>query len=467
MKKIFLLFLFCGGFIMLEAQISDSTNLKVTNAINLYNGINGRLDRPKALVDIQKYAGASNPKAMNALGLIYLEGKGIQADTVVGIQYLESAGKNGYPQAWHNLAIVYKYGRAGVKQNLAKAYAYMELAAKSNYPIGLYDAGYMLYKGLGCVQSYPKAFDYFMSGAKQNYSPAMYMLGLCYRNGYGVTRNAGEANYWLSAAATKGYRAAANEIALDEPENKINRIKVRGTSTISSPTAFTRIPHLKSVEQKQIDGDYEGVLVTYDWSGKEVISETAFSLTLNSIGNNVEAQWREQGADTIQAKAIWKDSCLLFTEATQGRLDHYSNAAKGTWNFTNASLQLLNDSIGNYLIGNVQMYSPETMEPQRPIYISLRKVVSNNLGIKEHINKFSVYPNPFSEGLNVSFYQATEADVQVLIYNSTGRYVYGTKLGKYTIGQQNITLTLPIPQGVYIFKIIAGENKYQSIIIRK
>ena len=451
------------------SQVVDSTDIRINNAIDLLNGNKGRIDKPRAFNELKKYANMGMPRAMNALGLSYMNGQGIAADTVKGVDWLEMAGEMGYTQSWYNLGIIYKYGRSGIKQNMVQAFQHMDKAAGKQDIAGLCYAGYMLYKGLGCTQDYTKAYAYFKQASEKEYTQAMYMLGLCYRNGYGVERSMGDANLWLSKASARGYKPATNELSSDEPENKQTRLKVKGIGITSQPITFKRILHLQLIKDKQIDGTYEGVLVTYDWSGTHIIKESPFSLILHSDGSTVNAQWREQGADTILVEAQWADTCLLFTKAEQGRNDHYHTSRKVKWNFTNARLQLLNDSTGSYLAGNIQMFSPETMEPQRPLYMNIRRTqsVDSKAITNLNIEKFAVYPNPFSEGLNVDFYQASDSKVNASVYTTNGNCIYSADLGKYAVGEQKLTLSLNLPTGVYVFKLTTDSKQYQTIVIRK
>jgi len=469
MKKILLLLYICSICTSSFSQVVDSTNIKISNSIDLLNGNKGRIDKPKAIKELKRYANMGMPKAMNALGLSYMDGQGIATDTVKGLEWLEMAGEMGYTQSWYNLGIIYKYGRSGIKQNMVQAFQHMDEAAGKQDVAGLCYAGYMLYKGLGCTQDYAKAYTYFKQASEKEYSPAMYMLGLCYRNGYGVERSTGDANFWLAKASAKGYKPAKDELNSDEPENKQSRLKVKGSNITSQPTKFKRIPHLKTIKDKQIDGTYEGVLVTYDWSGTHIIKESPFSLILHSDGNTVNAEWQEQGVDTILVQALWADTCLQFTKAEQGRNDHYNTSRKVKWNFTNARLQLLNDSTGSYLAGNIQMFSPETMEPQRPLYMNIRKIqsVDSKAITNLNIDKFAVYPNPFLEGFNIDFYQTNESDVYGSIYTSSGKCILNSNLGHFIIGKQKILLNINLNSGMYIFKLTTGSKEYQTIILKK
>ena len=105
-------------------------------------------------VDVVKDAAANygDTRAMNALGLFYMNGMFMDKDTVMGVKWLESAGAGGYAEAYHNLGVSYKLARHGMAQDLTRAFGYYMAGADSGSVSCMYDAGYMLYKGLGCQQ---------------------------------------------------------------------------------------------------------------------------------------------------------------------------------------------------------------------------------------------------------------------------------------------------------------------------
>lgn len=450
------------------SQKIDSSAVNLNRAINLLNGTNGRFDHEKAIHTIKYHANAGEPMAMNAIGICYMKGLGVVNDTIKGINWLQLAAGNGYNQAWHNLGLVYKYSWSGVKQNMKTAFDYFNEGAKQEDKYCLYDAGYMLYKGFGCDQNYEKAFEYFSKASKVNYSPAMYMLGLCYRNGYGTPRSAGDANYWLSQAMLKGYREAADELNADEAENPQTRMSVRNNQ--ASPgniSSFYKIKHLVNLKSEPIDGKYEGVLVTYDWSGKNALKVVPLLLEIKSDGEYLKAQWNEQGNDSMQVEAVWKDTCLQFTKATQNRTDHYSFGKSTKWNFSNARLQMLKDSTSSYLAGDIQMISPETLEPNRPMYMSLRKLNQQKGNNNNSDIDFKVYPNPFYEGINIDFYQLTKSDVIISFYNMEGKCLLTNNIGKYDKGMQQIAFKANLAPGTYLLKLSTEGKNFQSIVIRK
>jgi hypothetical protein len=127
-------------------------------------------------------------------------------------------------------------------------------------------------------------------------------------------------------------------------------------------------------------------------------------------------------------------------------------------------LQIVQDDTASFLTGNLQMYSPETMEPNQPMYLSLRKVTNTTLETSE---RFSVYPNPFEDGLNISFYQVEFSAVQVAVFTTSGQRVYLESLGTLPEGQQDITLKLSLKAGVYVLKVFTGKKAYQTVVVHQ
>jgi len=301
--------------------------------------------------------------------------------------------------------------------------------------------------------------------------PCMYMLALCYRNGYGTNQDAGKGGYWLTQSVKAGYSPAVDEYRAGGPERTPVHLRASGPSStklIAVPEAVPHIRHIQGDDIAKIDGQYEGVLATYDWSGKHVLKEASLNLIITTEGDQFVAEWREQDMEPVTVTGVWKESALTFTDARQKRQGHYDANQKVLWTFTNATMQYLENDTSTFLVGNLQMFSPQTMEPNQPMYLSLRK--TDNLNSSEKGTQKRVlyaYPNPFEEGLNISFYQEKEANVTVSLYRTSGEKVYSANMGKYSEGQNHITLTLGLTPGAYLLTLTSGKNTQQSIVIKK
>lgn len=479
MKTRYLFFLAASlclpSFLFAKGTDDGDSRKEVIEAIALANGSRGKIDRPKAFETLREYAGKGYTRAMNALGLMYINGytPTYEADTTLAIYWLTQAGENGYSSAWCNLGTIYKYAHGGVAQNFEKAYEYYEKAALKNHPDGYYGAGYLLYKGLGCDQNYEKAFRYFGKGGEKNYTPAMYMLGLCYRNGYGTRRNEATAHYWLAGAHDRGYRFAAREIEKETPENRENRIRLGNSHMLSVPAQYAGIDHLRTSDQlpEEISGEYEGILVTYDWSGQHIIGEEPLRLILASDGQRIAGEWLEPDNDTVFLRARITDGGLIFEQTQQYRSDHYTEADQSVlFSFKEAEIRITNDREGITLNGNLRMYSPETMEPERPMYIALRRMdamlsIKNQTGENRALKGLKAYPVPFGNDLNLAFFQEEETAVQVGIYSHTGAPLFWYEAGVLPQGERELTLSPSLPAGTYIVKVISGDRSAQVVVL--
>lgn len=213
-----------------------------------------------------------NPRVMNAVGIAYLHGIGAEADTTKALNYMNMAGENGYKLAYHNLGMFYKYATDG-KQDFAKAYEAFAKGADLDNATCQYNKGFMLYKGLGCEQDYHAAKEEFEKASTKEHPSALFMLGLIYRNGYGVEADTARASFYLNRAAKLGMPDAMEELLNSSPENilGVNKRNIDGTLEIPDemPSVDPYVPNNKN----SISGRYDGVLVTYDWSGKFVLEE--------------------------------------------------------------------------------------------------------------------------------------------------------------------------------------------------
>ena len=447
----------------LTAALVDSlARAEVATAIALASGATGKIDRPKAFEILKRHAEAGNPRAMNGLGIMYIQGHVSAPDTALAVYWLTEAGENDFAPAWNNLGIIYKYAHGGIQQSMERTYYYFDKAVQTGHPAGYYNAGYMLYKGLGCEQDYEKAFAYFEKGAERDYAPAMYMLGLCYRNGYGTARSDGDAHFWLAEADRKAYRFATDEIEAETPENNINRTQLKSAQTMDIPLQFAKVKHLDP--GIDINGFYEGLLISYDWSGKNIIRETPIRLNLVSNGKSVEGEWMEAG-DTVSLKAEQEAGSLRFVDTRQYRTDHYNTVDNPVlFLFEQAEIRISADDTGTSLAGNIRMYSPQSMEPERPMYLSLRKANAEVAPVTP-IDALRAYPVPFSNELNVSFMQAEEEAVRIGIYNQSGACVYLYDAGRLPVGEQHLTLGPSLPAGTYIVKLFAGKRSSQVIVV--
>ncbi|MBI5463428.1 MAG: sel1 repeat family protein [Ignavibacteriales bacterium] len=144
---------------------------------------------------VMQKANAGDISAMHELGLRYLEGRTVPADTIKGALWIAKAAGLGLPVAQFNLGILYTHGW-GVAWN----------------PF--------------------EAFKTFRAAAEQDMDIAQFLFGLQYTEGLVVPRSYRTAYTWIKRAADKGYDAAKGVAAEFVEKDLLNK-----DSTFAEPAA--------------------------------------------------------------------------------------------------------------------------------------------------------------------------------------------------------------------------------------
>ncbi len=401
---------------------------------------------------------------LNVLGIAYLHGLGVEPDTAKAIAYMEESGANGYKMAYHNLGMYYKYLEPST-QNFVKAYGTFRKGADAGSPTCCYNAGFMLYKGLGCKQDYTGAVEMFRKASVVNHAPSMFMLGLCYRNGYGVERDEGAAKFLLERAATYDYRDAMDELNKVKPENDPHRHFVNIDETMEIPATMPDIDPYVPDNTGALAGKYQGVLVTYDWSGQYVISERPLTVDMREKDGNVTGLWVD-GNDSVLFNANVTPQGELEFDSTEVVLyDRYAVEKKQLYRFDKADISYMDE----YISGQLRLYSMAELEPARPMYLCLRRCNYPMTDTQsDDDSKIWAYPNPFKSQVTVRF-ELDEpcASTKICLYTRTGVNKQSYDLGSLDAGEHTYTFSPNVTDGVYVLHVVAGEHLYQTIIIRE
>jgi hypothetical protein len=377
----------------------------------------------------------------------------------------------------------------GVAQNFKLAYQWFEKGAAANSAVCMYDQGYMLYKGLGVTQNYQQAITLFRKGIKGGSSGSMYMLGLCFRNGYGIVKNIDSARYWLSVAATRGYRFAKEELQVPEPENISNQLLSSADNAgndqfkaVSAPLGkskiyptFQRVSH--NAKPAEVLGEYSGFVIRYDYSGQHVIGKSVLKLKLDTGGNTISGTWKEGESPIINLQAEMTDSGMVFNNSAYLTTDHYSAGLQVSYLFKNARLLVIKQKDSLYMAGNLQLWSATRNEPEKPVYIYLVRntpVAKQELSSTESLkvkassaSELKVYPNPFKNSLQVSFSLNQNSRVEISIADLTGRIVYLETPRSLTMGKYNFTIQTNLQLGAYLLTLNSNGQVSSTVIVKQ
>lgn len=465
-------------------------------------------DPVTALATYNKLALEGNAEAMNGLGLIYSKGINVSLDEKQGIGWFEKAGQSGYSKAWYNLGLLYKEG-VGTELSYEKAIAYFEKAASAGYApaykawggmvmkgkgtaenyfsaiaifeqgaaIGssgsVYSLGYMYYKGFGFTQDYTKAVHLFEQAALMQNVPAMYMLGLCYRNGYGVSIDTERSKYWLNKSALLGLKKSELELQEPEAENASpNQIKTLSAAvpeviTITEADIPLKFKKVKQHIPGNISGEYTGHLLRYDWSGQNIISNTAIEVQFKQDGAKLLGEWKETAGDTAIFFANIENDAIVFQDSKINRTDHFYKDTFATYDFKEAKLQMLQADGSLFIVGNLKLYDIKERENEKPMYVILERKLTDSEQNTDLFSSVVIYPNPIINNFNVSFNLATDIDANVSIYHITGKELYRDQWLGLRAGQQTKTLSLNAPSGYYLLRLTYSTEVKTVILIKK
>lgn len=441
---------------------AQTANQEISLAVKVLKNIETGKSKEWAVQTLTNAAvNGSSAYAMNCLGLVYMEGIGVDRDSAKAVDWMEKAGKNNYAEAYHNLGLMFKYSKCGVRQNFEKSYSYFCAGADSGSVSCMYDKGFMLYKGLGCGQDYKKAVECFNAAAANNHTPSLYMLGLCYRNGYGVEKNAETAFEYLSRSASLGYKDAREEMERSNEETYLHGVLYDNSDNASIPNSMPDVSP-KVNDTDLIAGEYQGYIVMYDWSGKFVLGEKPLSMNAKKNGNLVDGSM-VIGVDTVPFQAeIKSDNRIMFNKGKVMLHERYSGESKVKYHIDD----MIFDVWSNKLCGRLNLYSLKQKEPERPMYFELCRNGENNSTAENADDNVSVAPNPFETTFSAKFELQDAADVQVRIFNTYGIMEWQKDLGHMDKGRNEIMLSPNIKRGKYIMNIKAGVQNFHVIIIK-
>lgn len=169
-------------------EINDEEN--ISKAIDLY------LDASK-----KDYA-----PACYKLGIMLLEGKYLNQDNELAIEYLEKAAKQNLPEAYYQLSLIYESEGSIVTANEKKSDSYLRKAAALKHPNAMFKLGLILES----MKQDEKAFVLFKRAAEKGYTEAQAKIGSIYYN----EKKLEEAADWFIEAAKQSHEESQYNLGL-------------------------------------------------------------------------------------------------------------------------------------------------------------------------------------------------------------------------------------------------------------
>lgn len=169
-----------------EPELTDSERRELAAAAAAQNDWKKALDLVLPLAIKGDYQSQAN------IGLLYLQGKGVEKNTDKAYWWLSEAAEKGSLKAINAIALMYFEGE-GVKKNIPHAIKLLEISANSddlramNMLGGIYQYEYKDFK---------KAFKWFEKAAKNGHNEARMKVASMYEKGEGTKRDKNKAISW-------------------------------------------------------------------------------------------------------------------------------------------------------------------------------------------------------------------------------------------------------------------------------
>lgn len=114
---------------------------------------------------------ATDSTVQNNIGVMYLNGRGVQRNYPLAVQWLSRSAANGSSLGQNSLGGVYRDGK-GVKQDYGRAMTFFAASAAQGNPAGQINLGRMYLLGQGTRPDPVHAFMWFDLAANQGFGPA-------------------------------------------------------------------------------------------------------------------------------------------------------------------------------------------------------------------------------------------------------------------------------------------------------
>ena len=159
----------------------------------------------EALTHFRSAADKAYAAAMNNLGLMYAQGRGVAKDDTQAVRWYRTAADKGDAIAMRRLGRVYLDG-SGVAQDDAQSVRWYHKAADKGDANAMFHLGVVYENGLdGVAKDEAEAVRWFRKAADKGAAIAMARLGVMYANGRVVEKDPRQAAEWVFTGVKAGY----------------------------------------------------------------------------------------------------------------------------------------------------------------------------------------------------------------------------------------------------------------------
>lgn len=170
-------------------------------------------DIKNALPYLQEDARAGDPEASLALGMLYLNGDGVDRNLAMALGWFQRAARQGSALAAYQLGNAHRLG-LGTPIDVEQAIAWYSRAANDGVPEAATALAQIYRLGDGVRRDYAMAIRWLKVAASDAHAPALHDLGMLHLDGIGVPQDTAVARTYLERAARDGHIPARYDLAL-------------------------------------------------------------------------------------------------------------------------------------------------------------------------------------------------------------------------------------------------------------
>ena len=198
--------------------------------------------------------------------------------------------------AQHELGLRYLLGE-GMTADTTKAVYWLSKAAEKKLPSAMYNYAILLINGWGVDWDPFRAFKYFKGAAKVGMIQAQYVIGILYTDNLIVKRDLNYAYYWVKKSADEGYEPAEDVVVQIEP--KISPSTVDSIAVIEEGNDFDIEKNIDPEHKSNLTSPVDLVFIEFDTIGDTITSITDSMLIsdLDKIG--IDSLLIKMDADSI------------------------------------------------------------------------------------------------------------------------------------------------------------------------
>lgn len=160
-------------------------------------------DYETAFAEFRKLAEAGDPHGQFNLAVMYLTGRGIEADIAKSVEWHRKAADQGLAAAQHGLGVLH-YKGDGVPQDFAEALKWFRLAAAQQFSSSEFNLAAMHFNEQGVVRNDLEIVKWISLSAARDFPAAQFRLGEMYEKGIILGKDSQQALHWYRLAVKNG-----------------------------------------------------------------------------------------------------------------------------------------------------------------------------------------------------------------------------------------------------------------------